>query len=239
MSEVVQIVLRILVSLAILGAAYYGLQRTWRNKIDITKILAAPSQVIPVKDEVPEVSLEYGFVSSGLEYEPGVEVDGITWQASFRRVLFVLNNKSSDVALLDWMAELSLPVTVMAVSVSNQQGCQDVAVSQRLPEAGVPAKSGKSVPMEVYSNCFSISCPRMASGGSLSVSLIYLDTGIHSDGYVDLKYTGEGSEPVRVFKAVAAHGEVPRHIRIDHDAPPPTQGRLGISFGPPRSRKRE
>jgi hypothetical protein len=185
---------------------------------------------------VTTADLEFGFTgAAGFPYETGAIVNGVEWKETYGRTLFILANRSEEAPLLDLMVDIKLPFPVILVEKDNQVGCLDLDVSQRHHEAAIPGESGRLKPISSYTNTFCISCPRVAPKGSMTVSLVYSDNGIRSRGLISMsyRYIGENVEPTNLSYLIVAEGNTPRVLRVDTNAPPPTEGQLGFTFGPP------
>ena len=230
-----QIIVKLLITAAIVGMAYFAIARTWRGQIDIKKFLSAPAQAIPIKGTPPVITVSYGFTPMPIQYEPGRKIDGVAWQEGYRRTIFTFRNTSPSAALDDGVLEFDLPVSIVAVTIQDKQGCQDLTQAKSFGEASIPGPSGRAIPLTTYGNHSSITFPRIAPDGYFTLSVIYADLGGHSTGSVTLHYkAGEIATAER--KLIVAEGQPPRTLRIDFDAPEPTEGRMSISFGPPQER---
>ena len=139
----IQILVKIVITLFIIGVAGFALKKTWTSDIDITRFLSKPSEIIPVK--APEPVLDYSMMLQQLRYEPGLEVKGLIWKENYREYLLKISHKKKSADIHDIRMVFNMPGEIMQYSVVKQVGCSGINFSMPDSIIGKGSKETKTI----------------------------------------------------------------------------------------------
>jgi hypothetical protein len=221
----IQIFIKIVLTLVFIVVFIFFVWKIWTNEIDIIQWFKKPSEIIPVKEKMQPPTITPSLMISGLKYEPGVEIDGIVWKKEFEIHNLNIQNSSESIEVYDVRIEIELPGAIISYKMFENNGSQDISFSQRKLPAGIGQK-GKNVMrenVEYYINQLSISAAKIFPKANFSVTILLSHIVKDHGGTIGIKYRymlpdGKSTSKSSVYPIEYLSNDS-NQLRINHEKP--------------------
>jgi hypothetical protein len=185
-----QIAIKIILTIFFITILTFIIWKIWTHEIDIVKWLKKPSEFIPIKEKTIRPNIVPSIMLLPSKYKPGVEVEGIIWKKEFETHILKIKNNSESTGLFDLRIEIELPGAIIRYKMLENNGSQDLTLSQSKLPAGIREKATNlwSENIEYCTNNLSINVAKLFPMAKFSINILLSHIVKDHGGTIAIKY---------------------------------------------------
>jgi hypothetical protein len=189
----------------------------WHYNVDWLGFVKSKLPAIPIVKKAPLATSQW--TTTGLEYSPGLDIEGLEWRQNYSEHHLTIRNDNSD-ELRDLRVTLHLPAGIVKHSVASRYGCTEPVFSQFKKPIGIGQRGGPITKIEKsLSNSTDITISKMENKSMVTLTFVLDYRGREEGGWlVDLSFelgAGNNTERHRDIHPLAIKSTRPLTLEID------------------------